>query len=249
MPIMLVAIIYLTIWVAVPTYSDPGGIVDIKIQLQDSGDKLADVDMRISNAKKLANELSQNSQEQKILFQYLPDKKLNEDIVASLNAMASKNEVAITGLSFKDSKDKALASNEDLTVTAKDSLELNKSMDSPKNVAPKKSSTKNFNTNVTLVGDYEKIRNFIVSLSALKRFNGIEMVEINKKDDVNFLEAKIDIRLNYLDKLKSIAVVDKEMFKDGKFDMSIANEISTKTNVDITKVGVDSAGRTNPFVL
>lgn len=250
MPLMLIGMIYLAIWVAVPAYSDPEGITDLKAKLDKSEEKLADIEKRVSNAEKLDMELSQNSDEQKMLLHYLPDKKLNEDVVASLNSIASSSGVAITSVSFKDTKAGTAAPKEDLTVTAKDSLKLNQEMDSPKNIVPKKTLANDFNANLVVVGEYEKIKKFIVSLAAFKRFNNVEMLSIKaNKEDENFLEANIETRFNYLKKLTSIQTIDRDMFKDESFNMSIAKQITDKTNVNITKLGVDSAGRANPFSL
>lgn len=249
MPLMLVGIIYLAIWVAVPAYSDPEGIADIKAKLAVSNDKMEDIDMRISNAKKLADELSQNSNDQKMLFHYLPEKKLNEDMVASLNSMASASGVALTSLSFKDIKDETPVAAEIMGTTMGDGMEMNKGMDSPKNIEPKKSFSKNFGASVVMVGDYEKIKGFVSSLATLKRFNTIDSLSISNKEGANLLEANLEAKFSYLEKIASIPVVDKEMFKGPSFNMSVVEEIKNKTNINITKPDVDSAGRTNPFAL
>ena len=249
MPLMLIGIIYLAIWVAVPSYSDPEGIVDMKARLAASNDKLNDINMRISNAGKLIDELSQNSSDQKLLVHYLPEKKLNEDVVASLNSIASASGVALTSLSFKDIQDEVPPVDVNLGMTMGSGIETNRSMDSPKNVEPQKSFSKNFAADLVVVGDYEKIRSFILSLSTFKRFNGIESLSISKKENANFLEANLSVRFNYLKKTASISIIDKEMFKKPSFDMSVAGEITNKTSINITKPNVDSAGRVNPFAL
>lgn len=249
MPLMIFGIIYLSIWVIAPTYSDPEGIVDFQERLAKSEARLDDINLRVANASKLEAELSQDTPGQKMVFHYLPEKKFNEDVVASLNSIAKENAVTINEISFKDLKEQASSLMRNEVVTAKDSLAMNKEMDSPKNVEPKNKTTKNFSANVLISGDYIRIRGFIAALDRFKRFNSIDLAEIKRDEKGNMIEANLDIRFSYMDKLTSLTVLDKEMFASNKFDMTIEDEITNKTNIDITKVNIDSTGRTNPFSL
>lgn len=249
MPLMVIGIIYLSIWVAVPAYSDPEGIKDIQAKLAVSNEKLEDINRRIENAKKLANELNLDTPEQKMLFHYLPEKKLNEDVVASMNSMSSDSGVALINFSFKDAANEVRTVEQNLGTTMADGMEMNKAMSSPKNVEPQKTFSRDFIASATVAGDYAKIRSLVDSLAAFKRFNDIDSLSIVNKEGENLLEASLNIRFKYLDRARLISVIDKEMFKNPSFDMSIADEISKKTNINITKVGIDSAGRTNPFAL
>jgi len=250
MPLMLIGSIYMAIWVAKPAYYDTGGIVELKAKLENSSARLDDVSKRVDNSKRLRDELNQPTVEQKIVFHYLPDQKLNEDIVASLNALATSNVVSIKSLSFKDVKDKVVVEEFEASSMG-DSAELNQSMDSPQYVAPKKTPFKTFNADVVIEGDYEKIRKFIADLAAFKRFNDVESLEIKKsdKEGTAALTASMTLRLSYMEKMKSVTVIDKNMFMKSNFDMKVADEIRNKSSIDITKLGVDTAGRTNPFDL
>jgi len=245
-PLMIVLVIYLIIWVVVPVYSDPDGIGAARNNLLLAENKLNDINSKGENAAKLVNDLSYTSDQQKILFQYLPNTKKDEEVIESLNSIASANGLFIFSLSMEDVKDNQPV-NPAMNVNNNGSIAV-PGLDGSNAIAPTESSAKNFNVKIALAGDYEKIKKFIVTLSTLRRFNDVSSLAITRGSATDgTLQANMTIEFNYLKEINSVANVDNKIFADGKFDMSVAGEITNKTNVDISKIDIGALGKTNPF--
>ncbi|MDP1620321.1 MAG: hypothetical protein U0944_01865 [Candidatus Moranbacteria bacterium] len=241
-PLMLVIIIYLAIWVAIPAYSGPEGVVATGKKLQGAELKLADISLKEENAGSLVAALNDSSEQQKILLQYLPEKKTDEDVIANLNSIASGAGVFLSGVTMDDESPVAVVQPEEAFVLDENGNEV------PVEVAPK-TVAKNFKASVALVGDYERLRQFIADVSRLKRFNEIVSMKITKNSgsDNGALQMDAVIRFNYLDKTGSIASMSNEVFSMGMFDMGVIDKIKAKTNMDVFKVEAGSIGRSNPF--
>lgn len=240
-PLMIAAIIYLAIWVAIPTYSGSDGVVAVGEKQKQAADKLSDITVKEENAGNLVTILDNNTEQQKILAQYLPEKRMDEDVIASVNSLASDSGVFLASIALKDEAVIAAPVPEPI-------------IDGNGNVVPSepvmpKATAKNFVADVALSGDYEKMWQFIVNLSNLKRFNEISAMEIATPPGASngLLLMKISIKFNYLDRLGLIENMSNEVFATGKFNMNAIDKIKSKTSVDVSKVSVESSGRVNPF--
>lgn len=234
---MLACMVYLLIWVAVPAYFDAGGIEITKVSLQSAETKLVDIDTKIANARSLVEGLNRDFDQQNVLFQYLPEKKQDEQIIASIDAMASREGVFASSFGVEDEKIVAAVN----TDVASDGATVTE---------PIENSVKNFNVSLIVTGDYEKIKKFIVDLAGFKRFNEMVSLNIEKSSDANgSLKAAMVLKFNYLVKLDTISNFDDSVFAKGNFDMGLAEDIKSKANFDISKIEAGSLGRTNPFAL
>jgi len=240
-PLMLVIIMYLAIWVAIPAYSGPEGVVAAGEKLRSSEAKLADITLKEENAGNLVAALNDSSEQQKILLQYLPEKKTDEDVIANLNSIASGAGVFLSGVTMDDEAS-AVAEPEEEFMLDESGNEI------PVEATPK-IIAKNFKVSAVLMGDYEKLRQFVVEVSKLKRFNEMVSMKITKNSgsDNGALQMDAVIRFNYLDKTGSIASISNEVFSMGMFDMGVIEKIKAKTSVDVLKIDAGSTGRSNPF--
>lgn len=242
-PLMLIAIMYLAIWVAVPAYSGPEGVIATGEKLKNSEARLADITLKEENAGNLVASLNDSGEQQRILLQYLPEKKTDEDVIANINAIASGAGVFLSGVALEDESVAVVAEPEDDIILDENGNEIPMEPVAPKIIA------KNFKASVALAGDYEKLRQFAADISRLKRFNEIVSMKITKGSgtDGGALQMDAVIRFNYLDKVGSIASMGNEVFSKGMFDMGVVDRIKAKTSVDVLKVDTGSTGRSNPF--
>ncbi|KKR19810.1 MAG: hypothetical protein UT50_C0029G0004 [Candidatus Moranbacteria bacterium GW2011_GWA2_39_41] len=237
-PLTIIYGLYLIIWVVVPAYTGPEGAVATKNKLTIANNKLDDIKIKQDNALNLANSLNYNKDQQETLQRYLPVKKQEEDVIVSLNSITTSNGVLITSINMKDILKKV------------DPMIENGLNAGVENVSPVEASAEEFAVYFEFLGKYESIKNVIVSLTALKRFNNISALEIKDKadEDSDLLVAKVTVVFNYFNKITSITSVDDRIFADGKFDTSIMDDIKKRT-IDVPRVNVGLFGRTNPFAL
>lgn len=238
-PLLMIVIVYMIIWLIVPTYFGSAGIKAAKNDLMVANAKIDDINKRGNNAAKLVSELSYNIDQQTVLRQYLPETKREDEIIKSLNTIAFSNGLLVSNISMHD-------------VVAPVAEVASVDADLTTKIVPTGSLVKNLNVDILISGDYGKIRKFIMNLTALKRFNNLVSLEIARGTatdaNANTLIAKMTVNFNYLNKISSITTVDNKIFEEDKFDMSVVDEIKKKgTNISTVEVG--NLGRSNPFAL
>lgn len=242
-PLMIVAIIYLIVWVAIPTYFGPDGVVFAKEKLQKDQDALVSIKRKEENANKLILSLDQNEAQRKIVEQYLPKKKADEDVIANVNSLAIKSGIFLTSIELEKESNKlnpAPILDENGNEITDDAVGL-------------KNSINKFKIRISASGEYEKIHQFVVDMSKWKRFNSMTALKISpvsntEEVETNLLQADIDIELNYLNKIELAGAIKSDIFLDGEFDMDTIEKIKEKTSMDVLKVEAGVVGqRSNPF--
>ncbi len=242
LPLVIVVVMYLAIWVIAPAYSE---ISMLGNDLDIAKKNLDDINNKVDNANKLTQALSVTSDQQNILIQYLPENKQEEEIIGSINSIAAANGVSMLSLALEAKADPL-----DQAIPEEEYMNAKLSPEQLAAMVPKKTSAKNLSASITIVGEYAKIKSFIVSLNKFKRFNEVISLEIKRSGDKNeLLQASMAVGLNYLPKIASAATINNDIFADGKFDMSVVDEIR-KNTTDVSRIDVGSIGsRVNPFAL
>lgn len=233
-PLIIVTVLYLIIWFIVPEY---GAVKKSEIKLAATNAKLADMESKSANAASLLASLNSNSEDQSLIVGYFPEKKQDEYIVASINSLAGNSGVTVSGLGF--SEDVAM---QDISVL----------YDDLGNVIPTETNpVKTFKVSVEATGSYEKIRQFLFSLASINKLNEIDTISIGRGsiDTPDALEAKADLTFSYLEKVKTVAVINEEFFASGNFDMSVAQDIRKKATIEVPQIEIGATGRGNIFAL
>jgi Tfp pilus assembly protein PilO len=234
-PLIIVALLYLLIWVIVPQYGD---IAATQKKLDDAKVKLAGVVEKENNAASLVQDLNNNSAEQNILVKYLPENKQYEDVVASVNTISGTSGVSIVSMKV----DEAKPASSTQTV-----------YDKSGNVVPKtEDPVKSFIAEIAVKGDYGKIRPFIFSLDTIDRLNEMTALKIEGSNNTNepgILTATLRVKFDYFEKAEKITEIRDEFFAKGKFDMSVASDIRKKATMEIPKLDIGEFGRENLFTL
>jgi Tfp pilus assembly protein PilO len=233
-PLMIVTILYLLIWVIYPKYDT---IKTTKNKLKAVNEKLVSVRAKEQNAASLVQNLNKNSEEQSIITKYLPEKKQDEYVLASINSLAITSGVAIASMGF--SENEMTQSVE----TLYDDLGNELPQDADK--------LKGIDVDIAVVGSYEKIRQFLFALSTINRLNEFSSITMTNgtAENPSELQVKISLKFSYLDRIKAISVVNDNFFASPEFDMNIVSDIRKKATIEIPKIDVGSVGRNNLFAL
>jgi hypothetical protein len=247
LPLALVIALSLMVWLVYPSYLD----MQIKKKaLDDKNIQVSDLDQKNQKVKDLMGTLNANADKQVVVMKFLPESQKEEEIIASLNELASGEGVSVSGISISKPKIEVLP----LEVVA---MENQPSETSAGLVSPSREKVINFDTNLSLYGNYEKIKNVIDKVYNLSRFNRITNLKISSSTIANKdgsasdnLQADMILGFNYLEmeKIGSVADVNNKILSSGRFDMSIVDEIQKNKNTPVSLVNLDSLGKANPFL-
>lgn len=244
---MTILIIYLIIQFVVPAYFGADGIRATNKKLEEINAKVVDIKDKSANAAELARALNYNANQQTIIRRYLPAERKDDEIIGSLSSLASGDSISISSIAVNvDSKAPVVeAVVAEAPTNSPDVVVLADMIDTSN-----EKLLKDFDLDVEVIGSYANIRKFVLNLTTLKRFNDITALKIvaNDKNEELFT-ANMKITFNYLNKLTSVANVDRKIFANKNFDMSIVSEIENKTKAEIPAVSVGESGRENPFAL
>jgi predicted DNA binding CopG/RHH family protein len=237
-PLFLVISIILVIWLVYPAY------IDLKLknkELSEVKNKVSDMDLKLQKTIKLMSTLNENTEEQRIIYDFLPDSQKEEDVIDSLNNIASSEGVSIAALSVERPK----VSLKSIQTTEENSL-------GNKGFTPS-AKIKNFEVSFKILGNYEKIKNVIKKINQAKRFNEINYFAIAKNNgqeaSSELLSLNLIMNFNYLEKIKSVSLVDNKIFSSGKFNTATLLEDLAKYRAGyVSRLTVGETGKSNPFL-
>lgn len=258
-PSIVVLIIVLGIWFVYPAYSNgTNGLMDNYSKLKAERQKLESIKGKSGNANELAAQLDSMGTEKDILYEFIPAKIKESEIVNNLNKMAADSGLLIYGLSVgRPSLEVAsIAAPQTLGSTSIDAtISVNKAV----SVLPK---AKNFEASMQISGSYDQVKTFMDKLSNFARYNKITSFYVKKGDaasggsnDTNvnastdLLIVDLKAEFNLLNEAKiSNSNVSDSVFSSSNMDTKIVSEIkSARTGL---AVGVDTGqkGKSNPFM-
>ena len=266
-PLLIITIIVLIIWVIYPMYSTDsavgGGVREKKLVLADEQDKMSKVDGAMKTADALYSEINSTPDDSKVLFAYVSKNREEENLIESVNSLATGNNLFVVNISVLDSKDKVLDQNgsEMLLMSPQasgdnaDPALVQQEMEDKVNSM--RINPRNLDVSVSVAGGYQDIKSFINKMNGLKRFNQVSSLLIKKLNEItstgesvstNKLQADIIFRFNYtkeLDKVYNFDVNDP-VFASQTIDKTVLDDIRKK-DTDVLKVELKQDGNTNPF--
>lgn len=248
-PLIAVLIVYMIILHVIPAYFGAAGISATKEDLQKINAKVADIESKRANAAELASALNYNANQQIIIRRYLPEEKRDEEVINSLSSMASDNDVSISSVTVGADLI-APAIDEAVAVAPVKPVAVSANTVTDMVDVPSEKLLQKFDVKVKTVGSYENIKELILDLTKLERFNEITSLKITAvPENEELFIADMSIAFNYVRKLTSVFNVDKKIFADKNFDMNIVADIENTTSAEVSPVTVGDLGRTNPFAL
>jgi len=248
MPLIIVIIVAIFIWLVYPAYSNgTDGVKENYTKLKSEQKKLNELLSKGENVKSISAQISSLS-EKEVLYTFIPTEMKEEDIVNGIISMASNAGVLLFDETITQPSKESKAIEEPVPVPtlAPDSVGV-----VPTPLLPK---TQKLKTEIKLAGNYEKIKDFLISVGKFNRSNGFEALEISKNtggaesSDKSILLVDATINFNVLKKAKlNETNTNSAVFNNPRLETKIISDIRNRSNVNIFPLNVDQKGKANPF--
>ncbi|MDQ1284265.1 MAG: hypothetical protein QG620_613 [Patescibacteria group bacterium] len=253
-PLLIVLMIVLAIWYIYPTYTDGlEGIKEKRVELKKEQDKLADLGRKIENSQKLSTQLARDEESRNVLFTYLPEKNKEEEIIDNLNFLISSDGGLLAReISVAQPEKKAAVASlsvEDESGAAGTGLPGSEKVQA-------KPEAEYFTVNLTVSGEYDRIKSFFEKIYRLKRFNQLVSLSVGKPEESSeegagsssALEASAVLEFSVYKKDKLAVDADNKIFSGGVFTMNVIQKVKDRANMEILKLNVEQQGKSNPFL-
>lgn len=248
-PTLIAAIVITIIWVIVPEVKD---VLDKKKQLEEKTLKLSEIEEKNRKARKLGEYLGGNTVQNRILADYIPQEKKEEEIISTLQYLAKQEDLLIYSLNIKQNQD-GKTNNAQSQISAASSAGEN---GDEKNAA----QARDLEIIVKTIGQYEKITVFLKKISNLERYNRAEYVKISKVNSgseqeggeeikrISALDMEIGLNFKYVEKSDALVVsADNSIFSREEFEVDVIKAIQEKMKTAVMEPVADKSGRSNPF--
>ncbi|PIU09046.1 MAG: hypothetical protein COZ85_00180 [Candidatus Moranbacteria bacterium CG_4_8_14_3_um_filter_34_16] len=244
-PVTLLASMVIFIWLVYPTFSDPAGGDGVKEEYQklSEGKKnFEDANEKVSKVNGLWNKIESSVREKDILFQYIPEKAQEEEIIDNINLIFSSSGVSISDFSVSINNESGAV---EKTIATEDEFGEKTSVEITS------AEPVDFVVNFSVFGKYEYIKEVLQKINNLGRYNQILNLTISEvvgedKKSLDVLEMEGEIGFNYMKK-KNLRSSEEITLSD--LDMDSIASIKEKKTVDILKLPPFEKGRSNPFSL
>ncbi len=247
-PLLISIMIGIVIWLIAPDYF---AMQDARKNLKAEQDKLRNIKEKSVKAASLKAELAQVSDQVDIVLKYVPPAKQEEEMINSLYSLATAEGLSVSKLSVMPEEKKFAP------IPAVEPVEAGAALEAGLAAVPAKPVPENFQINMIVSGNYEKIRAFFNKLSKLRRFNNAASLKIAEAKTsrsgespapADALQAELFLDFKYFKKDNPAGVnADSNIFASGKFDMSAVSDIRSGMDTEILGIVIDSAGKNNPF--
>jgi hypothetical protein len=259
-PLVLAIALALVVWLIYPAY------LNMNVQkkaLENKNLQVSDLTQKEQKVKELMSSLNASAEEQAVVMKFLPGSQKEEEIIASLNDIASQEEVSVSGISVSKPKIEApplesIAASipPAPSLAAVGQTEGDNASQASDSAPPNIAKTIKFQAELDLYGPYEKIKNVINKVYSLDRFNRAVSLEISHsdsesgKENTDNLQANLALEFNYLEmaKMETVADMNNKILTLGKFDMSVVDEIKKNRSTPISSMDINSTGKANPFL-
>ena len=247
-PLIIIVAITLAIWFVYPAYSNGVDGAKEKLEkLRNEESKFEGIQNKNKRVEKLFAELSSLGSDKDVLYQFIPEKNREEEIIDNLNYLASTSGVSISKFVITQS-----AANANIVKPVNlndDSGGFTMSSPLPQNIK----------VSVSLAGSYENIRNFLDKIDKFERYADFSGLQISKNlannaeresASLDILSVTASIDFNFLEKVKlSEFNADDPIFSENSpLNLSAITDIKNKKTMDVLKLDVGQKGKTNPFM-
>lgn len=245
------AVIMLYIWPEIGNLKEAGLAVSTKKT------ELQQLQSKKEAVKRIGAQLSGNSETKTLAESYLPNKKLEEQIISRLNFLATDAGVALININIDNSRDsskRVIKKTTGVDNLSKNALASGGSPQASSNaVNNKEDLLKYVSTQVVISGDYAKMKLFFEQVQRLPYFNSINTLRMYTEENRNSevpgqgpLMADIIIDFGYVEKI-DVSIQEISSFNvelDQSAVSTLKAYISPKTSELIYEV---PSGKENPF--
>ena len=278
MPIVVIVSIVLIIWYIWPAWFDEGSeksIVSINKQIRITQDELGRIKQRKSNVVKLNGSLQSHSDDRNLIFNYYPTSRKEEDIISKINHIAFSTGVYISDLEVKyggksvgretnklnkmlaipKTKITPVAPASAITTKIKSDLNVNSTKDDE--------ASKIISLNLSVLGNYDQIKNFLNSLYPIGFLSNIQSFEIKKdemkkqmqseeaveENESNILRSNVVINFGYLsgEKDEITKLLEQSLFASDQFDFEAIDKNRALIMEKYPSSEIGESGEANPF--
>lgn len=207
----------------------------------------------------LNDQISKAAGDKNILYDFLPNKKVEERIIAGVNYLASDSQVSLLDISLKEiaSKSKSIEENQNISPDGSIIDETGENVN-----VPQKDEALFDEATIKISGDYEKIKLFIDQIQRMALFNKIKSFNIYTKEVVGnnvageatpgqmVILADVIVNFGYF-KQATINVGSLDNFQseiDVDTIKTLKEYISQKIASSLPQVGIGDQGKRNPFL-
>lgn len=266
-PFSLVAATVLSIWFIWPTwFDDEEGIVAIKKEIERQETELSNIKSRKNNLNSLKDSIDSNVADVSLTRKYYPEEKDTETMINEANYFASSAGVAITNfdVTILDSSKRRIRggaaafecwpSDDSVTTTAAPTQQEVASGIEESQVAIT-------SVELTVVGGYEKIRDFTNKLQKMELINNVSNITIEKagateeelKEGVSpdTLKADIKVCFGHIQKPKIDPEGDfikHQAFSSKTFDFGYVDKVKGEIYRSAAPIEIGATGKNNPFI-
>jgi hypothetical protein len=264
-PVMLVislAIFIMYIW---PEYDNLKKANEEKTVAAQS---LKDIGEKQSAIELVGTQITNNSGEKTIVDNYLPNKKVEEQIIAGINYLALDSQVSLVDISIKDidPTKTAMGGSPDIVSSINSSVAVSKSAELPTDdtlVSSSADAMQFSRASIKISGEYEKIRLFLDQMQRMPLLNSVRILAISTQaknlasggdvSTINPAELLADIVVDF-GYLKPSSFDNNKIIKfkpglDNETISTLEQYISQKTVSALPAIGDNSGkGKANPFL-
>jgi Tfp pilus assembly protein PilO len=239
----LILVLILVLWLVYPAFTNgTDGLKEKYQEMKTEQAKLDDLLEKKANILVLSAELDARAEEKKVLYDFVPASREDEEIIESLNFFAFNSGLSIFGIS----------------VVKGQAVSVARSAEAVENQEAILPQVQNISVELQLAGGYEKMKEFIANIGRLERYNNFSVVRISKDRQnregnpaaSNFLVADLTVDFNVLENATfTQGHLENPVFSSKKLDFKIVSDIKEKRNSAVPTLNIDQRSRQNPFSL
>jgi Tfp pilus assembly protein PilO len=250
-PLLIVMCIAIMVWFVYPAYTNGSdGIKEKRQTLAGEKKKMSEAQEKSNNVSLLMAQLENNKVDRDTILTFVPDNPGEEEIIDNLNFIATNEGLSVINLSIKS----APAASPTEIGTSEAGVPIT-------DINPVQASIvkpKEYNVDFSVVGNYEKIKNVFEKIYKLGRFNAAESLNIEQQGTQTGSDKKsvsednlvviAQLKFNALKKSSQTISINNPAFAEKSFNLETAQAIRNKKSVEVLKMNIDQAGRSNPFL-
>lgn len=215
-----------------------------------------EINQKIRNAKDLEESLDANKANEDAVLHYLPDSRDDDRIVDSVNFLATQSGLLLDSVKInKASAEQETAPVEEISAGSSVILASGaNSSASAQSAAVPPVIPKVLGVTVSAKGSYEGIRDTVVKLSHMDRFQDFSSVEIAKgnsgdgENSDSALDATLVMNFSYLSKTKSRDNLNLPILNQRKFDFGTVQKLQQYISSPVPSIESGATGKANPFL-
>lgn len=154
-------------------------------KILENREKLQEILKKREAVEKMGSMINQNQSDKQLIENYLPSKRVEEKIISNLNFLATDSGVALVSLNLKSMDFVSSKQNKTTAQTISDANKIKSTLEVSDDPGSSVASSvtgdvKYTEANMTVSGDYAKIKIFLGQIQRMQLFNNVKSISISK---------------------------------------------------------------------